>query len=195
MILVDNAIWNWRGRKWAHMVSDTSLEELHQFATSIGKLRVMFQGDHYDVDQTHRAIALEHGALAVDGRDIVRSLRSSGLRQRPTDPKIDWQRSVQRSVADQEQMMKVLDPLKSRPGGEQLVVELARVTAQAPLSAGSIDVLALVGSRDVAVAVGAPEDQWETFPDPAGADVAEAYASSYRGITTVELLSGPGTSL
>lgn len=27
-ILVDNAIWPWRGRVWAHLISDESLTEL-----------------------------------------------------------------------------------------------------------------------------------------------------------------------
>jgi len=31
-ILVDDCIWPWRDRLWCHMVSDTSLEELHAFA-------------------------------------------------------------------------------------------------------------------------------------------------------------------
>ena len=110
MILVDNAIWKWRDKSWAHMVSDASTQELHDFATSIGKLRVMFQGDHYDVDEAHRTLAIEHGALAVDGRDIVKALRAAGLRKRPSDPQINWRRSVQCSVADTTEMMNALEP-------------------------------------------------------------------------------------
>lgn len=82
MILVDEALWSWRGRRWAHLVSDRSLPELHEFAYHLGKRRVGFQGDHYDVDEDERTRALALGAIAVDSRTLVRRLRSSGLRHR-----------------------------------------------------------------------------------------------------------------
>ncbi|MDG2262064.1 MAG: DUF4031 domain-containing protein [Actinomycetota bacterium] len=194
MILVDNAIWTWRDRKWAHMVSDTSIQELHDFATSIGKLRIMFQGDHYDVDEDHRALAIEHGASPVDGRDIVKALRSAGLRKRPSDPQINWRRRVQCSVGDTTEMMSALEPVAELPGGDSLLNEVRGITARATLDRGDIEVIALAGPTGLAVVIGAPNEQWTTFPDPTTINAAEAYASSYRGITTVELLSGPGTA-
>src|SRR6476646_4654956 len=48
-ILVDQAVWPWRGRRWAHLVSDESYDELHAFAARLGLPRHIFQGDHYDV--------------------------------------------------------------------------------------------------------------------------------------------------
>jgi hypothetical protein len=86
-VLVDQAIWQWRGREWAHLVSDTSYEELHAFAARLGIPPEAFQGDHYDVptDVRHQAIAL--GADPVDARELVRRLRASGLRRsRRTGP-------------------------------------------------------------------------------------------------------------
>src|ERR1700738_3350135 len=47
-ILVDAAVWPWRGRRWAHLVSDDSYDELHGFARQLGIPRRAFQGDHYD---------------------------------------------------------------------------------------------------------------------------------------------------
>lgn len=81
MILVDQAIWSFRGRRWAHLISDSSLDELHAFAARLGIEQRLFQGDHYDVDSKTRELALQLGAVAVDFRDIVRSLRNSGLRR------------------------------------------------------------------------------------------------------------------
>ena len=81
-ILVDEARWPWRGRLWAHLVSDESYEELHAFAASIGKSRAAFQGDHYDVDTAEREIALQSGAVAVNSRELVSRLRAAGLRKR-----------------------------------------------------------------------------------------------------------------
>lgn len=87
-ILVDQAIWAWRGREWAHLVSDTSYDELHAFAARLGIPTEAFQGDHYDVptDVRQRAIAL--GADAVDARELVRRLRAAGLRRSRRDPPV-----------------------------------------------------------------------------------------------------------
>lgn len=82
LILVDEAVWPWRGRRWAHLVSDASYEELHAFAARLGIPRWAFQGDHYDVPAEYRARALELGATAVEGRELVRRLVEAGLRRR-----------------------------------------------------------------------------------------------------------------
>ena len=83
-ILVDDAIWPWRGRRWAHLVSDESYEELHAFAARLGVPRRVFQGDHYDVPSDLRETAIELGALAVGSRELLRRLRDAGLRRRPS---------------------------------------------------------------------------------------------------------------
>ena len=81
MILVDQAIWPWRGRRWAHLVSDESYDELHEFAAALGIDRRAFQGDHYDVPSEWRERAIELGATPVDARVLVRRLRAAGLRK------------------------------------------------------------------------------------------------------------------
>ena len=81
MILVDQAIWPWRGRRWAHLVSDESYDELHEFAALLGIERRAFQGDHYDVPDEYRTRAIELGAPPVDARVLVRRLRAAGLRK------------------------------------------------------------------------------------------------------------------
>ena len=80
-ILVDDATWPWRGRVWAHLVSDASLEELHEFAALLGLERRWFQGDHYDVPATVRDRAIALGAEPVAARELVRRLRAAGLRR------------------------------------------------------------------------------------------------------------------
>ncbi len=84
MILVDPAIWRWRGRRWAHLVSDTSHEELHAFAARLGLRRIWFQGDHYDIPADLREEALKLGAVAVDSRELVVRITAAGLRKRRT---------------------------------------------------------------------------------------------------------------
>ena len=82
-LLLDEAHWHWRGRLWCHLVSDTSLHELHAFAEWIGVPHRAFQGDHYDIPEEARPIAIEEGALVVTSREIVLALYSAGLRLRP----------------------------------------------------------------------------------------------------------------
>lgn len=81
-VLVDPAVWPWRGRRWAHLVSDESYEELHALAAQLGIERRRFQGDHYDVPEEIRLRAIELGAVPVPSRELVRRLVDSGLRQR-----------------------------------------------------------------------------------------------------------------
>lgn len=62
------------------MISDTSLDELHDFARQLGIPERAFHGDHYDLPQHVRDVAVEHGARVVSSRDIVRALSAAGLR-------------------------------------------------------------------------------------------------------------------
>jgi hypothetical protein len=82
VILVDAAIWPWKGRRWAHLVSDDSYDELHAFADRLGIPRRAFQGDHYDIPAELRDAALALGAEPVTAREVVKRLQQSGLRQR-----------------------------------------------------------------------------------------------------------------
>lgn len=82
-ILVDGAHWPWRGRLWAHLVSDTSIEELHAFAERLGIPERAFQGDHYDITDELRDCAIAEGARPVDSRTVVTALRDAGLRRNP----------------------------------------------------------------------------------------------------------------
>lgn len=67
-VYVDDAIWPWRGRRWAHLMAD-SLHELHAFAAHLGLPRHAFQdkhsGAHYDVDAAMRAHAIRLGAVPI----------------------------------------------------------------------------------------------------------------------------------
>lgn len=79
----------WRGRLWAHLVSDESLDELHSAARDLGLRWLSFGRDHYDVPDTLWPAACEI-ADHVDSRIIVRSLRSSGLRVGGGKPQKAW---------------------------------------------------------------------------------------------------------
>lgn len=64
---------------WCHMLTDGSLEELHQFAEQLGIPRRGFQNHprhpHYDLTPTARANALHLGAQEISTRDLFLLLR------------------------------------------------------------------------------------------------------------------------
>ena len=84
-LLIDPPLWPRHGRVWGHLVSDTSLDELHSFARTVGIPERGFDLDHYDVpeDMPERLIAA--GAQLIAGRELVRRLRASGLRVKGAD--------------------------------------------------------------------------------------------------------------
>ena len=65
-VLIDRPIWPAHNTVWAHIVSDTSLEELHDFAQRAGIPRRGFDLDHYDVPahKWHELVARDH--IAAD---------------------------------------------------------------------------------------------------------------------------------
>ena len=67
--------WRYWHRRCGHLVSDSSIEELHEFAASLGLRREWFQRKsvpHYDLTGEHYELALERGAVLVSSREIVR---------------------------------------------------------------------------------------------------------------------------
>jgi len=81
-ILIDYPYWPRWDRMWCHLISDESLEELHEFARELGIPERGFGGDHYDVPAEHRDRAIALGAIETDSREIVRRLIAAGLRKR-----------------------------------------------------------------------------------------------------------------
>ena len=85
MILIDQARWWYRDRRWCHLVSDSDLEELHAFAAANGIPERGFQGDHYDIPEEYREKLIAAGAVEVPSVELVRRLREAGLRLSPAE--------------------------------------------------------------------------------------------------------------
>ncbi|WP_138444419.1 DUF4031 domain-containing protein [Sinomonas susongensis] len=81
-ILIDTPMWPAHGTVFAHLVSDTSLAELHAFAAAAEVPERAFDEDHYDVSERRHADLVRRGAVPVDGRTLTRALIASGLRIR-----------------------------------------------------------------------------------------------------------------
>ena len=84
-MLVDTPMWPAHDRLWAHLVSDSSLVELHAFAARVGLPRRGFDLDHYDVPAERMAEIVAAGAVRVDAHELTRRLIASGLRVRARD--------------------------------------------------------------------------------------------------------------
>ena len=84
-VLIDPPNAPGHGRLWSHLVSDTSYDELHAFARSLGIPARGFDRDHYDVPEDRYADVVAAGALPVSSRELVRRLAAAGLRRRKGD--------------------------------------------------------------------------------------------------------------
>lgn len=79
-ILIDPPVWPAHGTHFSHVVSDTSLEELHAFAQRAGLPPQAFDHDHYDAPLRVYDSLVELGAVPVSASELTRRLRDSGLR-------------------------------------------------------------------------------------------------------------------
>lgn len=81
-VLIDPPRWPAHGTHFAHLVSDTSLEELHAFARLADLPPRAFDHDHYDVPAARYDDLVALGATPVGEMELIRALSASGLRVR-----------------------------------------------------------------------------------------------------------------
>lgn len=97
-VYVDEAVWPWKGKKWAHLMAD-SLDELHDFAKKLGLQRNWYQYNarhaHYDVTESKRELALKLGAKDLapfEERDLYKKVIDNAKRiqkeRRATSPRL-----------------------------------------------------------------------------------------------------------
>jgi len=86
-VYVDDAIWDWRGCKWCHLLADDT-DELHRFANRLGLHRTSYQGPpktsapHYDLTAYERRRAIALGATVCDRAGIVAVARQVRVKRR-----------------------------------------------------------------------------------------------------------------
>jgi len=100
-VYVDNAAAPFKpahrpGRTYVmcHMIADTEAE-LHAMAHTIGVARKWYQGDHYDIAQGKRALAIASGARAI----TMRQLACMAMLRRWGEPMGDPETAQERSMA------------------------------------------------------------------------------------------------
>jgi hypothetical protein len=67
---------------WSHLISDSSYDELHAFARTVGIPARGFERDHYDVPAEMYERVVAAGAVVVTSREVIRRLEAAGLRRR-----------------------------------------------------------------------------------------------------------------
>jgi hypothetical protein len=81
VILIDHPRWPAHGRRFAHLVSDSSFDELHAFAAQFSFERPLkFHRDHYDIPEFAWQKVVDAGAEVVGVKELVQRLRKAGLR-------------------------------------------------------------------------------------------------------------------
>ena len=84
-VFADTPRWPRHGMLWGHLISDTSLEELHQAAARAGLPPRAFDLDHYDWPETRREQLVAAGIEVVGDGELTRILLASGLRVKLRD--------------------------------------------------------------------------------------------------------------
>lgn len=79
-VYADTPRWGRHGLLWGHLVSDTSLEELHRTAAVAGLHSRSFDLDHYDWPETARPALLAARVRMVGNKELTRRLIAGGLR-------------------------------------------------------------------------------------------------------------------
>ncbi|HUR97264.1 MAG TPA: DUF4031 domain-containing protein [Pyrinomonadaceae bacterium] len=85
-VYVDNLRdYGWRHGPSCHLIAD-SVDELMEFAVRMGLRPEWFQAKstpHFDLTADGRALAVEHGAVEIDQRELVAKIRE--LRKKRLD--------------------------------------------------------------------------------------------------------------
>ncbi|WP_394215126.1 DUF4031 domain-containing protein [Brachybacterium vulturis] len=149
-VFADTPRWPRHGMLWGHLISDTSLAELHETAARAGLPPRSFDLDHYDWPTAARDALAEAGAVFVGDRELTRILLGSGLRITLRDrPAARARRSAEHAAelgvdpVPQDLIVGMLghvDPLPDRPGA-------FRLTRDAPQGAARIEARDALGRR------------------------------------------------
>ncbi|ASK66409.1 hypothetical protein CFK39_11945 [Brachybacterium avium] len=129
-VFADTPRWPRHGMLWGHLISDTSLAELHEIAARAGLPPRSFDLDHYDWPTAARDALAAAGVRVVGDGELTRILIASGLRIRLRDrPAARARRSAEHAAelglepVPQDLIVGMLghvDPLPERPGSFRL---------------------------------------------------------------------------
>lgn len=102
-VFVDDMMASFGRMKMCHLIADTDAE-LHAMAARIGVARKWYQGDHYDIALSKRALAITYGAKPITWRDL--SLMMVPRRRDPAAPLVtpaEGEAILKRRVAERKE--------------------------------------------------------------------------------------------
>lgn len=99
-VYADTPRWPNHGMLWGHLISDASLEELHDVAARAGLSPRSFDLDHYDWPTSAEGALRDAGVVFVGDGELTRILIASGLRVKLRDrPGARARRSAEHAAA------------------------------------------------------------------------------------------------
>lgn len=84
-LLIDPPLWPAHGTLWSHLISDTSIDELQEFASEVALPPQSFDLDHFDIPASRHEEIVAAGATEVTANELTRRLIASGLRVKARD--------------------------------------------------------------------------------------------------------------
>lgn len=139
-VFADTPRWPRHGLVWGHLISDSSLEELHEAAHRAGLHPRSFDLDHYDWPEQAREQLRAAGVCFVGNRELARILVASGMRvpaaQRPAARRARTERAARALGLEPAPLDLVTgtighaDPLPPRAGAFRVTVESPAVPAR-----------------------------------------------------------------
>lgn len=187
-VLIDPPLWPAHGTMFSHLVSDTSLDELHELVGRTPISPKAFDQDHYDVPRHLIDDAVAAGATKVTAHELTRRLAASGLRipakERPTKIRPRLLRSWNATVPSAPEIGRDLLDRWDSPGREyhtsvhlaEVLDNIHRLDSAAPGDCDSRLVLRLAAWYHDAVHRGRPEEDERDSADLATADLAGVLA-------------------
>ena len=124
-LLIDPPDSPGHGRMWSHLASDSSFDELHRFAASLGIPPRGFDRDHYDIPSERYDEVVGAGATPVSSRELITRLKAAGLRRRKAE-----------ALAPKRPGRSLIRPERLRAGSRVAVVSPAGPVPDARLDAG-----------------------------------------------------------
>ncbi|MGZ4500931.1 MAG: DUF4031 domain-containing protein [Nocardioidaceae bacterium] len=124
-LLIDPPNASGHGRLWSHLASDTSYEELHAFAATLGIPPRGFDRDHYDIPAERYDSVVAAGATPVSSRELITRLTAAGLRRRKT-----------RTLVPRRSGRPLVRPARLHPGARVAVVSPSGPVPDDRLDAG-----------------------------------------------------------
>ncbi len=161
-LLIDPPNAPGHGRLWSHLASDTSYDELHAFARTLGVPDRGFDGDHYDVPAEWYDRIVAAGVVPVSSRELIERLTTAGLRVRKST-----------RMRPRRPGRRLLLPPALSAGDTVAIVSVAGVPDEERLARGR-ERLERWGLRVVGPATGAGDFGWLAGPDRTRAAAFEA---------------------